>query len=142
MNYLVDTNVLSELRKRPGKIDENVRVWADQLELSSAFMSVISAMEIELGVALVERRDAAQGALLRHWYESTVLKSFDGRILPMSLDVARTAVQMHVPNPQPDRDAYIAATAKVYSLTVVTRNVRDFKQTGVHLFNPWQATDG
>ena len=95
-------------------------------------------MEIELGIRLVERRDHAQGVVLRTWFERAVLEDLVDRILPVSLDIALRTAALHVPNPRPERDAYIAATALSHGLTVVTRNIADFESTGVRLFNPWQ----
>jgi hypothetical protein len=137
--YLLDTNMVSELRKvRSGKADAGVAAWAERVDASSLFLSAISVHELELGVRLMERRDAAQGALLRQWLQESVLPAFDGRILPVDVAVARRSAALHVPDPHPLRDGFIAATALVHSLVVVTRNVADFKASGVELLNPWQ----
>lgn len=136
--FLLDTNVISELR-RPDKADRNVVAWANAAPAANFFMSVISILEIELGARLIERRDAAQGALLRAWIDDQVLTCFEGRILAIDTAVAQRCAQLHVPNPRAERDALIAATALVHGLTVVTRNVGDFEPTGVPLLNPWSA---
>ncbi|UWU67521.1 type II toxin-antitoxin system VapC family toxin [Bradyrhizobium sp. NC92] len=133
--FLLDTNVISELR-RPDKADRHVVAWAGAIPAANFFISVISILEIELGARLIERRDAAQGAILRSWINSQILARFEGRILPIDTAVARRCAQLHVPNPRAERDALIAATALVHGLTVVTRNVEDFKPTGVALLNP------
>lgn len=139
MRYLLDTNVVSELRKiGSGKADVNVAAWADGVDRSELFISVITLQELEIGVLLMERRDPAQGALLRKWLDAHVLPAFDGRILAIDSAIAQHSAKLHVPNPQPIRDGLIAATALVHGMTVVTRNVADFAASGVMLFNPWR----
>lgn len=136
--YLLDTNVVSELRKaKSGKADAGVIAWAAGLPASELFLSAISVLELEMGVLLVERRDAAQGTVLRSWLDRHVLPAFADRILPVDAAVARRCARLHVPDPRAERDALIAATALVHELTVVTRNVGDFEATGVRLLNPW-----
>jgi len=136
--YLLDTNVVSELRKaKAGKADKNVRTWAESVLASSMFLSSITILELETGILLVERRDPAQGALLRTWLDGHVLPAFSGRILSIDVAVALRCAKLHVPDPRSDRDALIAATALVHGMTVVTRNVADFELTGVDILNPW-----
>lgn len=136
--YLLDTNVVSELRKaKSGKADAGVIAWAAGLPASELFLSAISVLELEMGVLLVERRDAAQGVVLRSWLDKHVLPAFAERILPVDTAVARRCARLHVPDPRAERDALIAATALVRDLTVVTRNLGDFEATGVRLLNPW-----
>jgi hypothetical protein len=101
------------------------------------YLSVVSVQELEVGILLVERRDAAQGAILRTWLDDYVLPAFAGRILPVDVEVARRSAGLHVPDPKPVRDSLIAATALVHGMTVVTRNVDDFAPSGVLLLNPW-----
>jgi predicted nucleic acid-binding protein len=137
--YLLDTNVVAEFRKEStGKADRHVAAWARSVPAESMFLSVICILEIEMGTLLMERRDALQGAILRSWMEKHVLPAFAGRILPVDTAVALRCAALHVPNPRSYRDSLIAATAMVHGMTVVTRNVSDFKPTGVALFNPWQ----
>lgn len=139
--YLLDTNVVSELRKaKTGKADKNVVAWAQSVLPSSLFLSAISVLELETGILLIERRDVAQGKMLRQWLETQVLPAFAERILPVDTAVARQCATLHVPDPRSDRDALIAATALVHHMTVVTRNVDDFNPTGVALLNPWEST--
>ena len=135
--YLLDTNVISALR-RPDKADPLLREWAAGVPVSRFYLSVISILEIEHGVLLKMRKDKKQGALLRAWVDDEVLPRFEGRILPIDLDVTLQCARLHVPDPQPERDALIAATALVHKLTVVTRNVKDFLPTGVQVLNPWE----
>lgn len=136
--FVLDTNVVSELRKaKAGLADKNVTRWAGNVSPSTLFISAITVLELEQGILLLERRDAAQGKLLRNWLDGHVLAAFDGRILPIDTAVARQCAGLHVPDPCAERDALIAATAIVHAMTVVTRNVRDFATTGVALLNPW-----
>ena len=136
--FILDTNVVSELRKvKAGKADKGVSAWADSVDAASLFLSAITILELEQGVLLVERRDAAQGALLRSWLERYVLPEFENRVLPIDATVARRCAGLHVPDPRSERDALIAATALVHGMTVVTRNVADFAASGVRLLNPW-----
>jgi predicted nucleic acid-binding protein len=97
-------------------------------------------MELELGVLLIERKDAAQGAMLRSWLEQHVLPEFSARTLPVDTAVAQRCARLHIPDPRNERDALIAATALVHGMTVVTRNVADFKPTGVNIVNPWEPS--
>jgi predicted nucleic acid-binding protein len=133
---LLDTNVVSELRK-PTR-DPHVARWARTLPRNDTFLSVVTVQEIELGLLLKERRDPEQGAVLRAWFDR-VLSEYDGRILPVDVPVARRAATLHVPDPRPEHDALIAATALVHGLTVATRNTGDFEALGVGLVNPWQG---
>jgi hypothetical protein len=138
--YLLDTNVVSELRKaRSGKADVNVCTWAAGIPAADMFLSVISVLELETGVLLIERRDPTQGAVLRAWLDDHVLPAFAERILPVDVAVAQRCARLHVPAPSAERDALIAATALVHGLTVVTRNIADFQAAGVRLLNPWNA---
>jgi predicted nucleic acid-binding protein len=136
--FLLDTNVISELR-RPDRADRNVVAWAGTIPAASFFLSAISILEIELGVLLMARKDAAQGAVLRAWIDDQILPRFDGRILAVDTAVAQRCARLHVPDRRAERDALIAATAMVHGLTVVTRNVADFEPVGVALLNPWEA---
>ncbi|ADX44093.1 PilT protein domain protein [Paracidovorax avenae ATCC 19860] len=139
MMYVLDTNVLSELRKvRLGKADANVGAWAESVDAADLFISAISVMELELGVLSIERRDAAQGRMLRSWLEQQVLPEFSERTLPVDTVVAQRCARLQVPDRRGERDALIPATAMVNGMAVVTRNVADFQPTGVTIVNPWE----
>ena len=139
MNYLLDTNVVSELRKiGDGKADARVAAWVDTEDAESFFISAITILELERGVLGIQRRDAAQGARLRAWLDNHVRPEFAGRILPIDDQIATRCAHMHIPDRRNEVDALIAATALVHGLTVATRNVRDFEGTGVVVVNPWQ----
>ncbi|MCL8250451.1 type II toxin-antitoxin system VapC family toxin [Aeromicrobium fastidiosum] len=139
MSFLLDTNVVSELRKSPGRVDARVRAWVASRDVSSLHLSAITIMEIEIGIGRLARRDQIQADRLRTWLDDAVLAAFAGRILPVDLAVARRVARLHVPDPRPERDAMIAATATVHGLTVVTRNVADFESLDVALVDPWSV---
>lgn len=139
--YILDTNVISELRKaKSQKADKNVLVWASTVPVSQLFLSVISVMELEMGVLLIERKDKTQGIVLRDWLDNHVLKTFKDRIIPIDTSIAQRCATLHVPDPRSDRDALIAASGLIQNMTVVTRNTTDFKHTKVQLLNPWKIS--
>ncbi|WP_277983965.1 type II toxin-antitoxin system VapC family toxin [Sphingomonas faeni] len=136
--YLLDTNALSELRKRrSGKMSPAVEAWAGSVDQADMYLSVITIMEIELGIALLERRDARQAGVLRLWLHDKVMPAFAGRIYPVDTTIALRCARLHVPDTKSERDAWIAATGLVHDLTIVTRNVVDFAGTDVTLLDPW-----
>ncbi|MDF0696543.1 type II toxin-antitoxin system VapC family toxin [Rhizobium sp. MC63] len=140
MKYLLDTNVVSELRKvGDGKADANVVAWAGAQDTASLCISAITILELERGILDVQRRDAAQGARLRAWMENQVRPAFAGRILPVDDAIATRGAHLHIPDRRNEVDALIAATALVLDLTVVTRNVRDFEGAGVVVLDLWQG---
>ncbi|WP_285425929.1 type II toxin-antitoxin system VapC family toxin [Pseudomonas sp. efr-133-TYG-103a] len=134
--YLLDTNVVSELRKNH-RAAPSVMRWARPIPASSLYLSSITVLELETGILRLERHDAAQSKLLRTWLEHHVLPAFAGRILPIDTAVASKCARLHVPDPRSEYDALIAATALVHGMTVVTRNTADFAGSGVALINPW-----
>lgn len=135
--FLLDTNVLSELRRRE-RTHPKVAAWADTVHASDLFLSAITILEIEAGTLQLARRDATQGRVLRAWIDGKVLPAFADRILPIDTAVAQRCARLHVPDPRAERDALIAATALVHRMRVVTRNVADFQPMGVDLLNPWE----
>ena len=138
--FILDTNVVSELRKaKAGKTDANVVAWASAQDPAALYLSAITLLELEMGVKLAERRDSAQGAILRAWMTNRVLPAFDGRVLPVDGPVAVCCAGLHVPDPRSDRDALIAATGIVHAMSIVTRNVADFEGTGAKVINPWAS---
>ena len=136
--FLLDTNVVSELRKAgTDKVNPNVEKWAKSVSGQQTFISAITIFELERGVLLMERRDPKQGNILRQWLNSHVVAEYSDRIISISVNIARRCAALHVPDPMPYYDALIAATALEHCLTVVTRNTEDFDRIGVKLFNPW-----
>src|ERR1700691_2735052 len=141
--YLLDTNVVSELRKSPvqhsrsAKVDRSVFAWSKSVPATSQFLSAVTVLELEYGTLLMQARDPRQGAVLRLWLDRHVLPAFAGRVLPVDTLVAQKCAALHVPNLRPERDALIAATALIHGMTVVTRNIGHFQTTGVSLLNPW-----
>ena len=144
MMYLLDTNVVSEMRKMRGtgsiqaRIDRRVEAWVGSVSASDLYLSVVTILELETGVLLLERRDPAQGSVLRAWLQDRVIPGFSERILPVELAVAQRCASLHVPDPMEDRDSLIAATALVHGMTLVTRNASHFQRTGAKLLNPWE----
>jgi toxin FitB len=136
--YLLDTNVISEMRKAR-LADPRVHHWSRSSHAELKFISVVTLYELEIGVLRMERRDPAQGVRLRQWLNHQILPTFNDRIFLIDQQVALLAASKHVPDPRSERDSYIAATALVHNMTVVTRNVRDFEGMGVRIVNPWES---
>ena len=137
--FILDTNVVSELRKAAaGRANNGVTDWANSVPATLMFMSVITLHELEHGVLLAERSDPTKGAILRTWLDNSVSPAFADRLLPVNADIARQSAALHVPNPAPFRDALIAATALHHNMTVITRNTSDFNRfTHLTVTNPW-----
>jgi hypothetical protein len=137
--YLLDTNVVSEIRKiSSGRADASVAAWARGVEAARTYLSAITIGELEHGVLLAERRDPVAGAVLRDWLDNDVCDEFDQQILPADAAVARRAAALHVPDPAPVADALIAATALIHGMVLVTRNAGDFHRfEELQVLNPW-----
>jgi predicted nucleic acid-binding protein len=136
--FVLDTNVVSELRKTAsGRADANVVSWASSASAGAMYVSAMTMFELELGILMMERRDPAQGGILRNWMTLHVLPAFAGRVLAIDSAVAFQCAKLHMPNQRSERDAMIAATALVHGMSVVTRNLDDFQGTGATLINPW-----
>jgi toxin FitB len=139
--FILDTNVVSELRKVSlGTAHPKLSEWANSVNSSHLYLSSITILELELGVLRLERKDPRQGLVLRRWLDLKVLPEFEGRVLSFDSVVAQRCATLHVPNPRSERDAVIAATALVHGMTIVTRNISDFQPTGVGLVNPWASS--
>ena len=135
--FIVDTNVLSELR-RAARAEACVAAWANRTHPHDMYLSAITILEIETGALMLQRRDPTQGRILTTWIETKVLPAFDGRILPIDTEVAQHCARLHVPDPRAERDTLIAATALVHGFTIITRNVREFHAMGARVLNPWE----
>ncbi|WP_420638721.1 type II toxin-antitoxin system VapC family toxin [Candidatus Poriferisocius sp.] len=137
--YVLDTNVVSEIRKiRAGRANPGVEDWIRRTPTGLTFVSVITIHELEHGVQLIERRDQEGGAVLRKWLDHNVFGAFKQRILPIDTNVARLAAALHVPDPAPVNDAFVAATAMAGGMAVVTRNQGDFERFDqLQVVNPW-----
>ncbi|MBT2327025.1 type II toxin-antitoxin system VapC family toxin [Variovorax paradoxus] len=137
--YVLDTNVISELRSGKAQQSKAVREWAAAQPGNELYLSAITVMEMQIGAQLMERRDAAQGRILRSWNEK-VFAEFEGRVLSFSEQTAMFCAPLHVPHKKSFRDSMIAAAALEHRFTVVTRNVGDFKMAGLKVANPWEHT--
>ncbi len=139
MRYLLDTNVLSEIRKiKFGRADPQVTLWDSSVDSNDFYLSVIVIQELEVGMLRSEKNDPPKGAMLRDWIYGNVIPGFSERILPVDLTVALRCAKLHATKNRAFSDALIAATGLVHSMTVVTRNTADFEGTGAVLLNPWQ----
>lgn len=140
MRYLLDTNVVSELRKvGDGKADQNVTAWISAQDSRDLYISAITILELERGILSIQRRDIEQGARLRAWMDSRVRPEFAQRIVAIDEAIATRCAHLHIPDRRNEADALIAATAVVHGLVVVTRNTQGFQGTGVILVDPWRS---
>ena len=136
MSYLLDTNVLSELRKGR-RCDPNVARWALSVPRSSLHTSLLVLGEIRRGVERIRRKDQGQARVLEGWLEQ-VRRTFAGRILGLDEAVVDLWGRLDVPDPVPVVDGLLAATARRHGLVLVTRNVADVRRTGAQLLNPFE----
>lgn len=137
MSYLVDTNVISELRKGQ-RCNESVAAWWSTVAEDEIFLSVLTIGEVRKGVENIRCRDARSAAVLEAWL-LRVIRDHGDRILAIELDVVEEWGRLNVPDPLPVIDSLIAATAKVRGLTLVTRNIPDIARTGVASLDPWRS---
>lgn len=137
VSFLIDTNVLSELRKGE-RADDGVRTWIAATPDESLFLSVLVVGELRKGVERIRRRDDQSAGVLDHWIRQVVTDYAD-RILPVTTDIAETWGRFNVPDPLPVLDSLLAATARVHGLTVATRNTADIGRTGVPVVNPFAS---
>ena len=139
--FLLDTNILSEIRKiSQGRADPALAHWVQAIDFDRCHLCVITLLEIEQGILRVQHRgDEAQFLRLEKWLNDTVLPTFGTRILPIDAHTARICARLHVPDQRPYNDALIAACAIRHGLTLVTRNTRDFAALQVPLLNPFSA---
>lgn len=136
MKFLLDTNVISELRRGP-KGNPGVVDWGKSEDEADFALSVITIKEIEFGILLLARRDFRQSLVHRAWLDHQILPRFQRQIIDIDLRIALEAAALEAPNPRSTADSLIAATALVHDLTVVTRNVAHFRPMGVRLIDPF-----
>ncbi len=138
--FLLDTNVISEMRRfRTGRANPLVQRSLAGIPHEALFLSAITIFEMEFGVQQMMRKDVVQGLLLEEWLHQRVLPEFRERILHVDAAVSLRCAGLHVPKTPDYRDSFIAATALVHGLTVVTRNVKDFQPLGCKVLNPWEG---
>lgn len=135
MRFLLDTNVISEVRKGP-RCDPNVSSWYSGVEESQIHLSALTIGEIRRGIELIQRHDVEQAKVLNSWLEE-VMNRFSARILAVDAQVADTWGKLSAIRPVPVTDGILAATAMVHDLTLVTRNVSDVAGLGVQVLNPF-----
>jgi hypothetical protein len=137
LSYLLDTNVISELRKGE-RADANVRAWFGELGDEEIYLSVLTIGEIRRGVESVRRRDTDSAAALDGWL-ARLGEAHRDRILPVDRAIAEEWGRMNVPDPLPVVNGLLAATAKVAGLIFATRNVADVEGAGIDLVDPFSA---
>jgi predicted nucleic acid-binding protein len=137
LSYLLDTNVISELRKGD-RADARVRAWFGELADEEIYLSVLTIGEVRRGVESVRRRDPDSAAALDSWL-ARLGEAHRDRILPVDRAIAEEWGRMNVPDPLPVVDGLLAATAKVSGLTFATRNVADVEGSGVELVDPFST---
>lgn len=135
MSYLLDANVVSELRKRD-HADSNVRQWFAGVEDAELFLSVLTLGEIRRGIESIRRRDRARALALNRWFYA-LAAGYEARILTVDQKVAEEWGRLNVPATVPVIDGLLAATARVHGLTLVTRNTKDVARTGASVLNPF-----
>ncbi len=134
--YLIDTNVISELRKKK-HCNPNVRQWFETVDDSDIFLSVLVIGELRCGIERIRRRDRDSAFHLDNWL-TQVVNNYSERIFPITQEIAEEWGMMNVPNPVSTVDGLLAATAKIHNCTLVTRNVNDIRGCGVTFYNPFE----
>jgi predicted nucleic acid-binding protein len=137
VKFLLDTNVISEIRKRD-RADPNVARWVARTPVEEIGTSVIVLAEIRRGIELKRRRDPQQAKALDGWFAQMRIRLGD-RVLPIDEPIADAWARLAIPDPLPLIDGLLAATAKVHGLTLVTRNVADISPTGVVFLDPFSG---
>ena len=135
MSYLVDTNVVSELRKGR-RCDPGVASWFAEVPAAEIYLSVLTVGEIRKGIENIRRRDERTAVALEAWLSELVATHSD-RILPVDEGIADLWGRYNVPDPLPVLDSLLAATASVHGMTLVTRNLKHVERTGVDCLNPF-----
>jgi predicted nucleic acid-binding protein len=138
VRYLLDTNVLSEVRRPRG--DAGVKRWISSVPTEDLYLSVLTLGEVRRGIGLLSRRDPVQADVYEAWLV-TVLRDYADRVLPVDAAAAEEWGRMNVPNPVSVVNGLMAATAKVRNMTFVTRNTADVARTGARLLNPLDASE-
>jgi toxin FitB len=138
MTFLLDTNVISEIRKRHP--DSHVMVWWDTVTSAEVFISALTIGEIRLGIERLRRKDNAQADLLEHWLHG-LRAIYDDHIINVDAGIAEEWGHLNVPNPLPIIDGLLAATARARGLVLVTRNVADLTRSGIRVLNPFDPAD-
>ena len=136
MTYLVDTNVLSEIRKR--RPDPGVREWFAATASDDLYLSVLVVGEIRQGIERVRRKDSDAAEPVGEWL-GTLLRDFGDHVVPVTAEVADQWGRLNVPDPLPAVDGLLAATALVYDWILVTRYEKDVASSGVQVLNPFAA---
>ncbi|PWQ98672.1 type II toxin-antitoxin system VapC family toxin [Leucothrix pacifica] len=138
--YLLDTNVVSEIRKvRKNKANKNVVEWLSHVQKESLYTNAVVLMEIERGILRMAHKDPQQAERLKSWYHAAIKPMFYGRVLPIDEATATVCSTLHFPDLAPENDAWIAASAIQYDLTLVTRNTKDFEHPNLRVLNPFEA---
>lgn len=137
--YLLDTNVISELRKvKQNKANQNVVTWLTTVAKESCYTNAVVLMEIERGILNTSRKDPEQSVRLQDWYQTAVKPMFSGRILTINETTASICATLHIPDCSPENDAWIASSAIQHNLTLVTRNTKDLQYPNLRVLNPFE----
>jgi len=136
MGVLIDTNVISELRKG-SRCNPKVAAWQRTVTDTESFVSAITMMELRHGILIAKRKDPDFAGLLEEWYERQVKAAFINRVIPIDLLVSEECSSVMSRRTRSLADALIAATARVHGLILATRNVDDFADCGLSIVNPW-----